>query len=186
MENNQALFDSLIAEALQTGATNASIIPVSAVEKDASFRSLCASNACGVYGKCWMCPPDVGEIEDLMRELEEYSHAFVYQTIYPLEDSYDFEGMTEAKKQHYKLTQKIRSLFDQHTDIQALHLGAGGCGVCERCSKRDNEPCRFPSLAIPSLEAYGVNVSKLAPAAGMKYINGQNTVTYFGAVFFRD
>jgi hypothetical protein len=37
---------------------------------------------------------------------------------------------------------------------------------------------------MPSLEAYGVNVSKLAASAGMKYINGQNTVTYFGAVLF--
>ena len=35
-----------------------------------------------------------------------------------------------------------------------------------------------------SLEAYGIHVSKLAETAGMKYINGQNTVTYFGAVLF--
>jgi hypothetical protein len=39
-------------------------------------------------------------------------------------------------------------------------------------------------LAVASLETYGVNVSKLAPAAGMKYVNGQDTVTYFGAVLF--
>jgi hypothetical protein len=37
---------------------------------------------------------------------------------------------------------------------------------------------------MPSLEAYGINVSELAKAAGMNYINGQNTVTYFGAVLF--
>ena len=37
-------------------------------------------------------------------------------------------------------------------------------------------------LAMSSLEAYGINVSVLAPQAGMKYINGINTVTYFGAV----
>ena len=39
---------------------------------------------------------------------------------------------------------------------------------------------------MASLEAYGVNVSELASASGMKYINGQNTVTYFGAVFFQE
>ncbi len=38
--------------------------------------------------------------------------------------------------------------------------------------------------AVASLATYGVNVSKLAPAAGMKYINGKDTVTYFGAVLF--
>ena len=38
--------------------------------------------------------------------------------------------------------------------------------------------------AMPSLEAYGVNVSQLAKTAEMKYVNGQDTVTYFGAVLF--
>ena len=65
-----------------------------------------------------------------------------------------------------------------------LHLGAGGCGVCKPCAKQSGEPCRFPELAMPSLEAYCINVSELARAAGMKYINGPNTVTYFGAVLF--
>jgi predicted metal-binding protein len=65
-----------------------------------------------------------------------------------------------------------------------LHLSAGGCGVCKVCAKRTNEPCRFPEKAITSLEAYGINVSRLAAASDMKYINGQNTVTYFGAVLF--
>ena len=55
--------------------------------------------------------------------------------------------------------------------------------MCERCAKLTDEPCRFPELAMSSLEAYGVNVSLLAPQAGMQYINGTGTVTYFGAVF---
>ena len=46
------------------------------------------------------------------------------------------------------------------------------------------EPCRFPEKAFPSLEAYGVFVSKLAQACGMRYINGANTVTYFGVVLY--
>ncbi len=37
---------------------------------------------------------------------------------------------------------------------------------------------------VTSLEAYDVNVSKLAKAAGMKYIYGQDPVTYFGAELF--
>lgn len=47
------------------------------------------------------------------------------------------------------------------------------------------EPCRFPDRAMASLEAYGVAVSELAEACGMKYINGQSTVTYFGAFLYR-
>ena len=78
----------------------------------------------------------------------------------------------------------MRKVFADMQISRVLHLGAGGCGVCKSCAKRTDEPCRFPELAMPSLEAYGVNVSKLASAAGMKYINGQNTVTYFGMVLF--
>ncbi|MBM3708346.1 MAG: DUF2284 domain-containing protein, partial [Actinobacteria bacterium] len=37
---------------------------------------------------------------------------------------------------------------------------------------------------ISSLEAYCMNVSTLAGLCNMKYINGQNTVTYFGAFLF--
>ena len=78
----------------------------------------------------------------------------------------------------------FRRVFSDMNITKVLHLGAGGCGVCKRCAKVDGEPCRFPSEAMPSLEAYGINVSSLASLSGMKYINGQNTVTYFGAVLF--
>ena len=63
---------------------------------DRSFRAQCASNACGVYGKCWMCPPDVGEIEPLMAEIRKYKQTLWYQSIAQLEDSFDVEGMFDA------------------------------------------------------------------------------------------
>ena len=66
--------------------------------------------------------------------------------------------------------------------MRILHLGAGGCNICPVCARVENHPCRFPDMAISSLEAHGINVSRLAAECGMKYINGQNTVTYFGAV----
>ena len=181
---NKKLFEQIVARAEKLGTYKANVIPVSQIPLDRAFRDMCATNACGVYGKCHMCPPDVGDIDALMGEVKNYQHAFVSQTVTALEDSFDFEGMIEAKKQMYKIAQEIRRLFAELGIDGALHLGAGGCGVCETCAKRTNEPCRFPHLAMPSLEAYGVNVSGLASAAGMKYINGQDTVTYFGAVLF--
>ena len=177
-------FESLTRAALDLGATRASVISANAIETNACFRDMCAANACGMYGKCYMCPPDVGEIEALMSEIGRYEYALVYQTVSELEDSYDYEGMVEAKKRTYPLAQALRDVFSTWRITNVLHLGAGGCGVCERCAKQEGKPCRQPTLALPSLEAYGVNVSRLAAAAGMKYINGQNTVTYFGAVLF--
>ena len=120
-----------------------------------------------------------------MAHLRTYSHVLVYQTVGQLEDSFDFENMIRAGNAHNVLAQSLRSVFKESGIQTVLHLGAGGCRVCGVCAKRTGEPCRHPDLAMSSLEAYGINVSRLAPAADMKYINGNNTVTYFGAVFFR-
>ena len=183
MENKE-IFDRLAQIPLSLGAFRAAVIPVSDVETDASFRALCESNACGNYGRNWMCPPDAGDIHELMERLRTYTYALVYQTVTELEDSYDFEGMMEAGTAHNRLMISLREQMNAEALPRTLHLGAGGCRVCEICAKRTGESCRYPDLAVASLETYGVNVSKLAPTAGMKYITGKDTVTYFGAVLF--
>ena len=181
---NTAFLAKLTEIALTAGAYKAQVIPASEIVTDRSFREMCAANACGVYGKCWTCPPYVGEIDELMAAVKTYEYALVYQTVSPLEDSYDIEGMAAARKTMFALTRRIRRDLDGLPMAKLLHLGAGACGVCDVCAKSTDEPCRFPHLAMASLEAYGIHVSALAETAGMKYINGVNTVTYFGAVLF--
>ena len=43
-----------------------------------------------MYGKCYMCPPDVGDIDVLVKEARTYKYALVYQTVSKLDDSFDF------------------------------------------------------------------------------------------------
>ena len=179
--NEQKLIDL----ALSLGAYQAAVIPVSRIHFDKSFRSLCESNACGNFGMCWMCPPDVGDIVKLIEEAKTFQSALAYQTVGELADGYDIEGMLEAGNRHNRLAQKISGAFASLPFGKTLHVGAGGCRVCPVCAKRTGEPCRFPDRAMASLEAYGVAVSELAEACGMKYINGQSTVTYFGAFLYR-
>lgn len=177
--------ERLIQTVLDWGAGRAAVVPVEQIPFEPEFRKLCASNACGMYGRSWMCPPCVGPVEELIERARTYDRALVYQTVSELEDSYDFEGMMEAGKRMNQLTRKIRDELGEALGPDALHLGAGGCRVCPVCAKQEDQPCRFPDKAISSLEAYGMNISRLAELAGMKYINGQDTVTYFGAVLFR-
>lgn len=178
------LTQRLIGQVLAQGADKAAVIDVSQIELEADFRRLCEANTCGKYGRCWMCPPDAGDIEDLMKKIRTYDKALVYQTIGLLEDSYDIEGMAEAAAKHNILSQKLKNLLAQENFAKELHLGAGGCHLCPVCARVENLPCRHPEDAVSSLEAHGINVSKLAAVCGMKYINGQNTVTYFGAVLY--
>ena len=60
-----------------------------------------------------------------------------------------------------------------------------GCEKCKKCTYPD-APCRFPERLHHSLEGYGFNVSKLAAKAGLHYIGGPNTITYFGAVLYNE
>ena len=177
--------EALRLRVLEEGAFRAAFVPVADIRFDRAFRDMCATNACGNYGRCWMCPPDVGGIDEMMAEAQSYDFALVYQTVDPLEDSFDFEGMMDAAARSSRLSQKLTGILREGSFPRWLQLGAGGCHVCQVCAKRTNEPCRHPDLALASLETYGADVSKLAEAAGMKYINGQNTVTFFGAVLFR-
>lgn len=175
--------EQLIKLALEAGAAKAEIISVDQIVMSEEFREACRKNICGQWGKCWMCPPDVGDIYPLMAEIGTYRHGLWYQSIGELEDSFDIEGMGEAKHRHMLISQKleklVKPLLGRH-----LHLSCGGCGLCERCARRDDEPCRFPDKAMASLEAYGVNVYQTTRSTKLKYINGQNTVTYFSLVLF--
>lgn len=148
------------------------------------LRAACESDRCGLYGKCCVCPPLAGTAGECIEKASGYQKILVFQKIYPIEDSYDFYGMVEAKNQFceivYGIADAARSRFER-----PLILGAGGCSLCKACAARKGEPCRFPEKALSSLEAYCIQVSELAALAGMSYINGQNSVTYFGAVFFK-
>jgi predicted metal-binding protein len=173
-----------LSQVLALGATHAAMLLVDQIVFEPSYRTLCEQNACGMYGKNWMCPPDVGEVHTLIAQAKRYRQALVYQLIESLEDSYDIEGMLRAGKRMNDLVQRVRRTLCPLLGNDALYLGAGGCRLCAACAKRDDVPCRHPDLAVASLEAYGVDVSRLAPLAGMRYINGENTVTYFAAVLF--
>jgi predicted metal-binding protein len=176
--------DQLIHLALASGAFKAQVVAVKDIPFNAVFRKMCEMNSCGKYGKSWMCPPEVGDIDTLIAEAQSFFYALVYQTVSPLEDSFDIEGMLAAGERHNQLVARISEQIAEFHLARVLHLGAGGCGVCDRCSKLDDQPCRYPEQAMSSLEAYGISVSELAVICGMKYINGPNTVTYFGALFF--
>ena len=186
MMNQQQLAQSILEIVRQAGVANAAQIQQKDIIYDRVFRDICASNGCGNYGMCYMCPPDIGDIDELMKKAQEYDLGILYQTISPIEDSFDFEGMVLAGQQHNQCAQKIHTALEELHLGNMLHLASGACRLCERCAKRDQLPCRFPDRALSSLEAYGIHVSQTAANAGLKYVNGPNTVTYFGMVLVKE
>lgn len=178
MPDQQALIDMAIG----CGATKAAVIHRDQIVTSAAFRESCKS--CWNYGKCWMCPPDAGEIEDLIARIDDFTWGLWYQTYGEIEDSFDYEGMMELGKLHKQTSVRLQAAAKETLGTGILCLSGGGCGACERCAKIDGLPCRAPDRAVASLSAYGVDVSRTTRTTELKYNNGQNTVTYFGVVLF--
>jgi len=146
-------------------------------------RELCEKNRCRGYGASWACPPAVGTLEECKARVEQYDKMLLFSNRYELEDSFDFEGMQNGMQDFKRLVE----LFDREVKgclQNYLLLSNEGCGKCGVCTYPD-APCRFPELLYHSLEGYGFIVNELAHAAGIRYNNGADTVTYFGALLFR-
>jgi predicted metal-binding protein len=168
------------AEALKGRAFQTGIMDTSALIFSGAVRKACEDNSCGNYNKCWTCPPGIGPLEETSKKVLAWKKAFIFTTKSDLEDSFDFEGMTRAAQLHGELVREIQDRFGKDNPV----YGAGGCKYCESCAYP--EPCRFPEKAMYSIEAAGINVMDLSKSAGVNYINGENTVTYFSMILFNE
>ncbi len=168
------------------GISRYGLVAVGELVFEAAFREACASNQCGRYGTNWACPPGVGAPDALAARARGFRCGLVLQTVWPIEDAFDFEGMLAAGERHNAL---FRKAVGQVAPLLAaggatLALSAGACGVCPSCTYPEGAPCRFPERALASLEAYGIDVARLLEAAGLAYRNGADTVSYVGLLLF--
>ncbi|MGN1100469.1 MAG: DUF2284 domain-containing protein [Christensenellales bacterium] len=178
MDNTER--EKKLEAAIEKVAFQYKCIDSSEIEFSEEVREACKVNFCGRYNTCWTCPPAVGEVGDLKKKLTRFKRAFVYTTKHDIEDSFDMEGMFEARKVHDAADDEIIGTVEE---IGGTLLGAGGCGICKKCAYPD-APCRFPDKARYSVESCGINVVHLAARCNINYINGENTVTYFSVIFF--
>ncbi|MGI6174704.1 MAG: DUF2284 domain-containing protein [Christensenellales bacterium] len=181
----ERIADRLMEQVRQLGADHTALVDIDRIPFDAGLRKACELNYCGGYGKNWMCPPHAGEVNELISQAKRYNAGIVFQKVYAVEDSFDIEGMTEAMQHFRGMTNEIASLAKGELS-SLLVLSAGQCCNCARCAVLDDLPCVDVENAYSSLECYGMHVSDLARICGMKYINGENTVTYFGILLTKD
>lgn len=92
-------FENIAEKCNEYGAFKASVINVDEIQFDENLRSYCEANSCGSYGKNYACPPSVGDVNTVIAKAKSYKKALIFQTVSQIEDSYDFEGMTEAALQ---------------------------------------------------------------------------------------
>jgi predicted metal-binding protein len=112
----------------------------------------------------------------------KFEKLLLFSGKFDLEDSYDFEGCMAAMKKFKYTVDAVDKTVKPYL-IKYLLLSNEGCGRCVNCTYPD-APCRFPNKLFHSIEGYGIFVSKLATQAGIKYNNGERTITYFGALLY--
>lgn len=143
-------------------------------------RAMCEVNTCREHGKTWACPPAVGTVDECKKRIRQYEKMLIFSVKYDLEDSFDFEGMMEGAKQFKKACRAFDKAIKPYLE-HYLILSNEGCDLCKECTYPD-APCRFPDRVHGSLEGNGIFVNEIAKLAKVKYNNGANTVTYFGAL----
>jgi predicted metal-binding protein len=120
-------------------------------------------------------------MEEQQKKIRAYQRAFVFSTKYEIQDAFDFEGMFfNGLGAHRALTIELHEKFGKTNPV----FGAGGCHLCKHCAYP--EPCRSPGKVVSSIEAAGIDVTKLSQSAGLTYNNGENTVTYFSMILFNE
>ena len=143
-------------------------------------RDMCAADRCKNYGRCWTCPPGCGTLEEISARAAAYTRGILLQSTGQLEDDFDVETMMDteaAQKERFKaFTARVRENYPG-----CMPMSAGACTICPQCTYPD-APCRFPHLAIPSMEACGLVVSRVCEGSGLPYYYGPRTITYTACV----
>jgi predicted metal-binding protein len=166
---------------------NAVLINVTDTYFSDEVRKYCEMNSCGMFGENWACPPGVGPVSELQDIALRFNKGLMIQTVHQLESSFDLKGMMAGKKEHEAVLRKILQFAEEKYNLDdTLLLGAGHCDLCDECTYKSGQPCRFPDKALASLEAYGIDVMKLAKDYGIPYYNGVNTVSYVGLILFNE
>ena len=173
-------YEQLSKIAGESGFTAWAPLDVNTIELKPEVRDMCAVNTCGRYGKCWSCPPGCGTLEEAAAKAARYHRGVLLQTTAQLEDDFDIEAMQQAEvDQKQSFLAFVEQLRQEYPDC--LPMATGGCTLCPQCTYPD-APCRFPKKAIPSMEAYGLLVSKVCEKSGLPYYYGPQTLTYTSCV----
>jgi predicted metal-binding protein len=178
------VLEKIVEQVDKSGVFQYGLINPKEINYRQEIQEICKANSCRQYGKTWACPPAVGTVEDCRNRCLQYNTMLVFTGKFMIEDSYDFDGMMRAMLEFKQITRNLDLALKPYLSEYFI-LSNEGCGICKSCTYPDG-PCRFPEQLHHSIEGYGILVSELAKQTGVNYNNGNNSITYFGALLFND
>ena len=146
-------------------------------------QAMCKMNRCGKYGRCWNCPPVAGDFGVLTEMCRTYPEGVLFNMVFAIKDSFDWAGMMHAGTVMNDELIVLNRLLPHMALCRYRLFGSGGCHHCETCTYPD-APCIHPDKLFLPIEACSIDVMALSAATGIKYNNGENTVTFFGMLLY--
>ena len=147
------------------------------------IRTVCETE-CPRYGKTWACPPAVGTVEECKARCLSYPEGLLLVTLTEVEDIADMEQTLATRPAHEALTREAAALLLAQ-GLEVMGLSTDSCAICKECSY-PNAPCRRPTLMYPCVESHGIVVTALAERHGIDYLYGNNIVTWFSLLLYRE
>jgi predicted metal-binding protein len=147
----QKNFDYLVQKAAELGASDAKIMSTENIVFDNRSYLKCRFG-CNRWGRYWTCPPHLDITpERFMDAFDEYSTAIMIKSTDPKVG----QAVTLEVEKEAMVTVGCSFAF-------AMVL----CVQCDECAYPD--PCKFPHMARPSMDAYGIDIGKTLEPLGFK------------------
>ena len=171
-------------KALELGASQALVVKAEDIPVDDRVTLKCRIPRCFGYGTSAHCPPNAIKPSELRDILTQYRWAVFFIKDVPSEvivrDRATIKERVAAYQQVFKIVSEVESMAFYDGHYLAFGFAAGSCrhtycGEHKTCQAMTGDKCRFSLLSRPSMEAVGIDVYKMAAAAGWEiYPIGSN------------
>ena len=145
------MYEPLVDKAKELGASDAKLMDTDKIVFDPRSGLKCRFG-CNRWGKYWTCPPHLNlSADDFMKAFKNYQKAIIFTAPDP------------------KTSQKVGLALEKETMLTLGSHYAFAMVLCVKCDEcAYPEPCRFPHLARPSMDAYGIDIGKTVEPLGLK------------------
>lgn len=147
-------------------------------------RWIC-EHECPMYGTTWACPPGVGPVAQCEGLCKGYDRCLMIATITEVRDIADIDETLSTRGSHEEITNQVGDIL-RELGAEPYILSTEACAECQRCAYLDGQPCRHPERMHPCVESHGINILGLLEDRGLAFQYGENVVTWFSLLLYRN
>ena len=143
--------DYLEKKAVELGASEARVLDTDRIIFDSRSYLKCRFG-CNRWGKYWTCPPNLDiSPSEFMEAFSRFNSAII------------------IKSEDPKVGQDVSVAIEKDVMLSLGHSFAFAMALCVQCDECTYpDPCKYPHLARPSMDAYGVDIGKTVEQLGFK------------------